>query len=258
MKMLTRTELHTTFWDRDVINKYVHMHDEARLTCLHPELLMQINSKNPKRILDFGCGDGKFINTLNEKLPNSEIVGIDINSDIVAYAYDNAENPHIEFLVGDENVALELGEFDLIVCSLVLMMSSELNKIEHILTTLSNLLVNEGQLIVAVTHPCFRHEALPTIKNILPKSFNYWNSGCPYEVHLESPSTGVSIRFIDYHWTIEDYVTSILKAGNIITGMTSVAGSVNEMHEPKSPPAYLIFNTEKRHRGNGDTHNLTT
>ena len=77
-----------------------------------------------KRILDFGCGSGASTMLLAKMFPKSEIVGIELEKDLVQiarrrlqhYAFENVR--FVESPIGT-NVPDELGSFDLIVLSAV-------------------------------------------------------------------------------------------------------------------------------------------
>jgi len=77
-----------------------------------------------KRILDFGCGSGASTMLLAKMFPKSEIVGIELEKDLVQiarrrlqhYAFENVR--FVESPIGT-NVPVELGSFDLIVLSAV-------------------------------------------------------------------------------------------------------------------------------------------
>ena len=77
-----------------------------------------------KRILDFGCGSGASTMLLAKMFPKSEIVGIELEKDLVQiarrrlqhYAFENVR--FVESPIGT-NVPVVLGSFDLIVLSAV-------------------------------------------------------------------------------------------------------------------------------------------
>ena len=77
-----------------------------------------------KRILDFGCGSGASTMLLAKMFPKSEIVGIELEKDLIQiarrrlqhYAFENVR--FVESPIGT-NVPDELGSFDLIVLSAV-------------------------------------------------------------------------------------------------------------------------------------------
>ena len=67
----------------------------------------------PRRILDYGCGQGKWTPLLRSMYPDAEIVGIDISEAAIVKA--SQKFPVARFLVFDgEQTALDDSSFDLI------------------------------------------------------------------------------------------------------------------------------------------------
>ncbi|MDM0033307.1 class I SAM-dependent methyltransferase [Variovorax sp. J22P271] len=66
--------------------------------------------REPKRILEYGCGIGRNVRYLAAEFPFAEIVGTDISHESIDLA--RSENSHARFEV--ESSSLELGEFDLV------------------------------------------------------------------------------------------------------------------------------------------------
>ena len=104
---------------RDEDPDYVALHLEKEMRAyFHFEELAG------KRILDFGCGSGASTMLLAKMFPASEIVGIELEKDLVRIARRRLEHykfENVRFLespIGTE-VPAELGSFDLIVLSAV-------------------------------------------------------------------------------------------------------------------------------------------
>jgi ubiquinone/menaquinone biosynthesis C-methylase UbiE len=70
-------------------------------------------SNQPRRILDYGCGQGKWTPLLRSMYPDAEIVGIDISE--VAIAKASQKFPQDQFLVFDgDHASLDDSSFDLV------------------------------------------------------------------------------------------------------------------------------------------------
>ncbi len=73
------------------------------------------------RVIDLGCGTGTISKRISELFPNSELVCLDIASNMLDIAkYKLSDHPKIEFLIGDFYSFEFGGKFDLAVSSLAL------------------------------------------------------------------------------------------------------------------------------------------
>ncbi|MHA1266061.1 MAG: class I SAM-dependent methyltransferase [Candidatus Helarchaeota archaeon] len=54
--------------------------------------LTELNAKNGEIILDIGCGTGQLTIEIAKKIPNGCVIGLDINSHMIAKAKENAQN----------------------------------------------------------------------------------------------------------------------------------------------------------------------
>jgi len=62
------------------------------------------SSFNPEMILDYGCGIGDTTVFLSEKLPNSSVVGVDVDDKIIDYARGKHGGGRVSFKTFDELV----------------------------------------------------------------------------------------------------------------------------------------------------------
>jgi len=77
-----------------------------------------------KRILDFGCGSGASTMILSRLFPRAEIVGIELDKELLSVAHARArhyQSGNVEFLVSPDGDRLprELGMFDVVILSAV-------------------------------------------------------------------------------------------------------------------------------------------
>ncbi len=76
------------------------------------------------RILDLGCGAGQLTTTLAQVYPAAQVIGVDNDPRAITKARSRAQESkrnNVEFVVGDIEVGLPSGPFDLIYASLVLL-----------------------------------------------------------------------------------------------------------------------------------------
>jgi trans-aconitate 2-methyltransferase len=82
------------------------------------ELISQINIAPDKHILDIGCGDGKITAHLAAAVPQGNVKGIDLSSEMIRFAqakFSSKDYPHLSFQVGDATCLPFCEEFDLAV-----------------------------------------------------------------------------------------------------------------------------------------------
>ena len=80
---------------------------ESHILPLVPELAERL--ANGIRVLDLGCGRGRIVNHLAELHPRSRFVGMDISSDAIKFARDEASGRRLHNV---EFVAVDLSNFD--------------------------------------------------------------------------------------------------------------------------------------------------
>lgn len=103
---------------------------------------------NPTNILDYGCGEGRYISILKEFFPESLIYGSDISDVGLSIAKEN--HPFVQCIsMSDEAVNFADESFDLIVCVEVL---EHVKNVKKSATEIGRLLKPNG--IVIITTPC--------------------------------------------------------------------------------------------------------
>lgn len=76
------------------------------------QTLVQVHS-HPRKILDYGCGQGKWTPLLRDMYPDAEIVGIDISEVAIAKAANKFPENHF-FTFDGSRAALDDSSFDLV------------------------------------------------------------------------------------------------------------------------------------------------
>jgi ubiquinone/menaquinone biosynthesis C-methylase UbiE len=120
----------------------------------HKEIIVKISDifakKSPAKILDAGCGTGNLIATLNEKMKDSTIYGVDISYSMLQRAYRKLErknNNEIKFFNIDISKGLPFPDefFDGIACVHVI---NYLDKPRFVCKEFERTLKNGGDLIL--------------------------------------------------------------------------------------------------------------
>lgn len=78
------------------------------------DLANRIQVKNPKRIIDIGCGPGNSTAVLKSRFPDSYILGVDFSSNMIARA--KSDYPELDFMLFDATSDFEKldGKFDVV------------------------------------------------------------------------------------------------------------------------------------------------
>ncbi|MDO5850527.1 MAG: methyltransferase domain-containing protein [Methanobacteriaceae archaeon] len=100
---------------------YSNTSDGEFVKPMYEEIINRIISKNPKKILDLGCGTGYVLSEVKKiyKLKNKDLdmYGLDISEEMIKIANENLKG-EANLKVGDsEYIPWEDNSFDLVVCN---------------------------------------------------------------------------------------------------------------------------------------------
>ncbi|WP_158654177.1 methyltransferase domain-containing protein [Helicobacter ailurogastricus] len=105
-------------------------------------------------ILDFGCGDGKFLQIVDLFLPLKSGLGVDCNHDLVSQAFENNQNSKVAYMSDDidnTNLQSHINAFDVMYAQEVLYTLKDLSA--HAILAFK--LLREGGFYFA-TMGCYR------------------------------------------------------------------------------------------------------
>lgn len=182
-------------------------------------LITFVQNKQPKKILEIGCGTGFLTELINKNLDFETYKAIDIVEDCQDYI--NQINPKIFFIPADiENFIKTNNEkFDLIISNATLQW---VENFEEVIKSLEKMLNSNGELIFST----FGNENFREIYHIVGASLNYYsqqdlqnlfpNSTIEPEIHImafDTPKdvlkhlqlTGVN-AIESKHWTKKDLI----------------------------------------------------
>ena len=118
------------------------------------ELLPRFSDLKGKRVLDIGCGTGRF--TLQFAALGADTTGIDLSSEMLTIARREAvhRNLTITWIEGDlRTLSLPSGPFDLIFSSLAV---THFPDLKEFLRLLAPLLAPDGRMLISDIHPVFK------------------------------------------------------------------------------------------------------
>jgi len=125
---------------------YYWLYDYMRLINY---LKLKVNEKNYKNILDFGCGEGRFLFELKKKKLDKKFFGFEISKS--AKLFFRAFNPEIKLFDKTEDILKYKNYFDVITFSEVIEHIPDENVKENI-SLITSLLKKGGYLFVTAPH----------------------------------------------------------------------------------------------------------
>jgi len=117
------------------------------------QVLELLDARSGEKILDAGCGTGRYIPALTQA--GAHVVGIDFSPNMLAIARN--KNPGVEFHENDLSRPLPFAdqEFDAILCTQV---AKHLPVLELAMNEFFRILKPGGRIIVSITHPSMTWE----------------------------------------------------------------------------------------------------
>lgn len=181
-----------------------------------PATLSLLPPLSGKRVLDAGCGAGKYAELLLEA--GAEVVGVDVSAKMLAMARRRLPPGRVSLVQADLGQKLDFladGSFDLVVCALVL---------DHILdwrqlfAEFNRILKPNGVLVYSATHPFVAYLQ------------NHWG-GNYFQVErtdVEWRGFGPAVLMPGYRRSFSEMVTPLLETGFMLETVL----------EPRPQPAF--------------------
>ena len=175
----------------------------------------KLTTLRPKRLLDYGGGDGKFAVLCAETLPLQEVVTFDPAPRMTSLARSLCAN-FKQIRVTDAIQEIESGKFDVVTLNGVWMCLTTREACLDTLKNIARLLRPNGHLIASVTHPCFR-----TCKfSGYSTDFNnrdYFSEGTLFNITIRDGKR--ELRVVDTHWSMTAMSSQLNEAGFAIENL---------------------------------------
>lgn len=187
-----------------------------------------------KRLLDYGCGTGRFCKIAKNMGP--AITGVDISEKELEMAKE--ENPEIEFYQLDETFNLPKKYFDTVVINFVLSAVESKEVIKNILSTIHASLVEGGRLVILNSN--YEKSNGREFMTFAIEKLHDLTTGTPVKVFL---GQNKSLMVQDYLWLQSDYEKMLREAGFTIEKIVEPYAENNDhvwIDERNYPPFLVI------------------
>ena len=218
--------MNVTDWNA-IADAYFEMDDpEGRsvLTFIREKL----TTLQPKRLLDYGGGDGKFAVLCAESLSLQEIVTYDPAPRMTSLARSLCAN-FKQIRVTEVIQEIQSGRFDVVTFNAVWMCLTSREACLDTLSEIARLLRSNGRLIASVTHPCFRACKFPGYSTDF-NNRDYFNDGTLFNVTIRDGKR--ELHIVDTHWSLSAMSSQLNESGFVIENLYELPRSTSGSSQP--------------------------
>jgi spermidine synthase len=190
----------------------------------------KLTTLQPKRLLDYGGGDGKFAVMCSESLPVEEIVTYDPAPRMTALARSLCTN-FKQIRVTDATEEIQSGIFDVVTFNGVWMCLTSREACLDVLSDIARLLRLNGRLIASVTHPCFRTRKFSGYSTDFDNR-DYFNDSTLFNVTIDDEKR--ELHIVDAHWNLTAMSSQLKEAGFEIENLYELPRSTNGSSQPNA------------------------
>jgi len=213
---------------------------DSRLVRVFPASLRLLAEMGCSTLLDYGAGDGRFVEAWLE------------SSDGTAVVYDPA--PRMREMAAARlsrfrervrvvgNLDGLEPEFDAVTFHAVWMCVPSRDACLDCLCDAHRLLRDGGVFIASVTHPCFRDRQFATFRTSFDMD-KYPEEGSPFEVSMFDGER--VIKFTDYHWSLGEMSRQLNEAGFVIVQICELP-DVDEAPWPRAFPWLMLVGRKSK------------
>ena len=218
--------MNVTDWNA-IADAYFEMddpHERPVLTFIREKL----TTLQPKRLLDYGGGDGKFAVLCAESLSLQEIVTYDPAPRMTSLARSLCAN-FKQIRVTEAIEEIQSGRFDVVTFNAVWMCLTSREACLDTLSEIARLLRSNGRLIASVTHPCFR---TCEFSNYFTDFNNrdYFNDDTLFNVTIHDEKR--ELHIVDTHWSLTAMSSQLNESGFVIENLYELPRPTSGSSQP--------------------------
>lgn len=183
----------------------------------------KLTALQPKRLLDYGGGDGKFAVLCAESLSLQEIVTYDPAPRMTSLARSICAD-FKQIRVTDAIDEIQSGIFDVVTFNAVWMCLTSRKACLDTLKKIARLLRSNGRLVASVTHPCFR---TCRFSNYFTDFNNgdYFNDGTLFNATIYDEKR--ELHIVDAHWSLTAMSSQLNESGFVIENLYELPHSTS-------------------------------
>jgi SAM-dependent methyltransferase len=219
--------MNVTDWNA-IADAYFDMDDPQERAVL-AFIREKLTTLQPKRLLDYGGGDGKFAVLCAESLSLQEIVTYDPAPRMTSLARSLCAN-FKQIRVTEAIEEIQSGIFDVVTFNAVWMCLTSREACLDTLSGIARLLRSNGRLVASVTHPCFR---TCKFSNYFTDFDNrdYFNDGTLFNVTIYDAKR--ELHIVDAHWSLTAMSSQLNESGFVIENLYELprATSASSQHD---------------------------
>jgi len=195
--------------------------DHNRVHLLDPATLQLLGDVSGKRILDAGCGEGRFARMMAQR--GAKITAVDLSAKMIELAREEERIRPLGIRYYEADMAdlscLASGEFDLAVAYLSLF---DVKDYESAIHEIARALTRTGRFVFSISHPCFLTPQSGW-ETTVPNSFRD-KDRLYFKVDDYFPAAEIRFRMwptapaetVNYHRPLSDYAHALRDAGFLI------------------------------------------
>lgn len=208
---------------------------------LHPFVVNLLQSLKGRRLLDYGCGDGRILHSLNS---DWWIDAFEPSAAMRALAQQRVGGKVHNLFADASDV---VGPYDVVLLGMVLLCIPTEDEVRATLQHCARTMAPGSHLIITTSHPCFRNQAFSNFRTEFSDGeiFDYKNDGRPFRITISDPD-GTAVSFTDYHWSLDFTFRVLNSAGFYVEKLCEVGDDPSADGHNSLVPAFLVLDCVRK------------